>query len=137
MYDDILKLIPQKPPFIAIDKLLSCNEITTETSFKILKDSIFVEDGKFTEAGITENFAQTCAARLGYLNLNETVKIGMIGSVDNLEILKLPNVNSRINTTITVAAEFQNILLVEAQSKCENELVATCRMKIFLTDIGV
>jgi len=134
---DVLTLIPQRPPFVAIDKLLSCNELKTETSFKIFENFILTEDGKMSEAGIIENFAQTGAARLGYLNLNGPVKIGMIGSVDNLQIWQLPEVNSNIFTTITVLGDFMGFLIVEAESKCDEQPVASCKMKIFLTDIRI
>jgi predicted hotdog family 3-hydroxylacyl-ACP dehydratase len=133
---NIHTLIPQKPPFIAVSNLISCDEINTETSFEIQKDSIFAENEELSEAGIIENFAQTCAVRLGYLNKNDTVKIGMIGSIDNIEIFCRPKVNSILFTTISVTAELMNILLVEAQSISDNKNIAICRMKIFLTDIN-
>jgi len=134
---DILTLIPQKPPFIAIDKLLSCNEIKTETSFKIVENSIFTEGNIMSEAGVIENIAQTCAVRLGYLNQNDAVKIGMIVSAENLEILQLPKVNSTLFTTITVIGDFMGFLIIEAESICENDLIAKCKMKIFLTETNV
>jgi len=134
---DILTLIPQKPPFIAIDKLLSCNEIKTETSFKIVENSIFTEGNIMSEAGVIENIAQTCAVRLGYLNQNDAVKIGMIVSAENLEILQLPKVNSTLFTTITVIGDFMGFLIIEAESICENDLITKCKMKIFLTETNV
>ena len=133
---DILTLIPQRPPFIAVDKLISCDEIKTESSFSIFNDSIFAENGELSEAGIIENFAQTCAARLGYLNKNDAVKIGMIGSIDDFQIFSCPKVNSTLFTTVSVSAELMNILLIEGKSISEDNIIATCRMKIFLTDIN-
>jgi len=134
---DILTLIPQKPPFIAVDKLIYCDKINAKSSFLIDKDSIFAEKEELSEAGIIENFAQTCAARLTYLNQDEGVKIGMIGSVDKIEIFSRPKVNSLLETNITVAAEVMNFLLIEAFSESEGKTVACCKMKIFLTDINV
>ena len=134
---DVLTLIPQKQPFIAIDNLISCNETITESSFTIRENCMFLDEGKLSEAGIIENFAQTCAARLGYINLNDKVKIGMIGSVDNLEIHRLPEVNSSIFTTITVTGDLMGFLIVDAQSVSEDKPVASCKMKIFLTDVSV
>ena len=65
---DVKALIPQKPPFIMIDRLVHFDEVFTRTEFKIVPDNIFVEGGKLLESGLVENIAQTCAARLGYIN---------------------------------------------------------------------
>ena len=134
---DILSLIPQKPPFIVIDQLLFCEKEKTITAFTIPEDSLFIENGALSEMGIIENIAQTCAARLGYINREESVKIGMIASVSNLEIFSRPKINSKIETTINVVFEMADIRLIEAQSTCEGKLVASCEMKVFLTDIVV
>ena len=134
---DILSLIPQKPPFIAVEHLLFCEKEKTTTSFTVRNDSLFIENGALSEMGIIENIAQTCAARLGYINRDKSVKIGMIASVSNLEIFSRPKVNSKIETTINVIFEMDDIRLIEAQSTCEGKLVTSCEMKVFLTDIVV
>ena len=43
--DNIEMLIPQRPPFVMIDKLLSFSETATITGFSIKADNIFVENG--------------------------------------------------------------------------------------------
>jgi len=49
--EDILTLIPQKPPFVMVGKLLFSDDDHTKTSFTIPADNVLVIDGKFTEAG--------------------------------------------------------------------------------------
>ena len=63
-----------------------------------------VDDGKFTEAGLMENIAQTAAAGAGYVMLqsDEEVAIGYIGAVKNLEVVALPNVGDIINTSVSI-----------------------------------
>lgn len=133
---DILTLIPQRRPFVMIDRLLTFDEIESSTDFVIKEDNIFCKDGLFLETGIMENIAQTCAARIGYININnnESVKIGVIGSIKDLIITKLPKVGSTLVTKVKVLSEVFAITLVEAEVYDNDELIAKCEMKISLTD---
>lgn len=133
---DILTLIPQRRPFVMIDRLLSFDEIESSTDFVIKEDNIFCKDGLFLETGIMENIAQTCAARIGYININnnESVKIGVIGSIKDLIITKLPKVGTTLVTKVKVLSEVFAITLVEAEVYDNDELIAKCEMKISLTN---
>lgn len=133
---DILTLIPQRRPFVMIDRLLSFDEIESSTDFVIKEDNIFCKDGLFLETGIMENIAQTCAARIGYININnnESVKIGVIGSIKDLIITKLPKVGTTLVTKVKVLSEVFAITLVEAEVYDNDEPIAKCEMKISLTD---
>jgi predicted hotdog family 3-hydroxylacyl-ACP dehydratase len=132
--DDILSLIPQRPPFVMIDKLLYFNQTITQTSFLITKENIFVETGEFCEAGLMENIAQAAAARAGYIALleNKPVSAGYIGSVKNLEIMGLPKINDELITEIKVESQVFDIMFISGRVCCEDNLVATCEMKIFV-----
>ncbi|MCE5344953.1 MAG: pseudouridylate synthase [Bacteroidales bacterium] len=130
---DVKTLIPQKPPFIMIDRLVHFDEVVTRTEFEIVPANIFVEGGKLLEAGLVENIAQTCAARLGYINaiiLKDAVRVGFIGAVKSLVIHKLPDVHSTLETTIEVVNEVFNITLVNATTRCNGDVLVTCEMKI-------
>lgn len=130
---DIKTLLPQQPPFVMLDNLLHCDKVVTETRFTIRPDNLFLRGKQFVESGLVENIAQTCAARMGYMNsiLNDgSVRIGFIGSVKNLNIYKLPNVNDTLHTKIEVLNEVFNITLVNAQIICNGELIVDCEMKI-------
>lgn len=133
---DILTLIPQRRPFVMVDRLLSFDETESSTDFVIKEDNIFCKDGLFLETGIMENIAQTCAARIGYININnnESVKIGVIGSIKDLIITKLPKVGTTLVTKVKVLSEVFAITLVEAEVYDNDELIAKCEMKISLTD---
>lgn len=132
---NILELIPQRLPFVMVDKLLFCDKEKTQTEFFIKEDNLFVANGQLIETGILENIAQTCAARLGYLNKNQPVKIGMIGSIDNFELFALPSVGKKLETTIIVSAEVMNIIVLSASVHCDDKLLVSCNMKVVLTDI--
>ena len=65
---DIHELLPQQEPFVMVDTLTFFDEKETSTTFTIREDNIFEEDGVLNACAIAENIAQTCAARLGYIN---------------------------------------------------------------------
>ncbi|MBQ8269850.1 MAG: pseudouridylate synthase [Bacteroidaceae bacterium] len=135
---DILKLLPQQPPFVMVDKLLHFDPQVTTTGLRIEKDNIFVENGVFTPSGLIENIAQTCAARMGYINqfiYKENVKLGFIGSVRNLEIARCPKAGEELTTSIKIMEEVFQMTLVEAEVKVGDETIVTSEMKIALSDI--
>ena len=131
------ELIPQRPPFVMIDRLVSSDAVFSVTELEVRPDNLFVDNGRMTAAGLVENIAQTCAARIGYINLNrgETVKIGVIGSISNLNIARTPKVGEHLVTTIKLLEEVFQVTLVEAMVKSDDEVLAQCNMKIALTDM--
>ncbi len=131
------ELIPQRPPFVMIDRLLSCDIVVTTTELEVREDNLFVAEGRFSAEGLMENIAQTCAARMGYINLSkgDKVKIGVIGAVNNFEVFRTPKIGERIVTTIEVEEELFQITLVKAFVKCGEELLAQANMKIALMDV--
>lgn len=131
------ELIPQRPPFVMIDRLLSSDAVYSVTELEVRNDNIFVEDERLTASGLIENIAQTCAARIGYINLNNggTVKIGVIGSISNLNVTRTPKVGERLTTTIQLLEEVFNVTMVLASIKIGKEEIVSANMKIALTDI--
>ena len=65
--ENIETLIPHRPPFVMIDKLLAFNETTTRIEIHIKTDNILVERGLFKVPRLVEHIAQTAAARTGYI----------------------------------------------------------------------
>ena len=131
------ELIPQRPPFVMIDKLLSSDLVVTTTELEVREDNIFVADGRLTAEGLMENIAQTCAARMGYINLSrgEKVRIGVIGAVNRYEVFQTPKVGERIVTMIEVLEEMFQITMVKAVVKCGEKVMAEANMKIAITDV--
>lgn len=138
-FEDITmkELIPQRPPFVMIDKLLSFDMTVTVTQLEVRADNVFCKDAHLSAEGLMENIAQTCAARMGYINLNknEAVKIGVIGAVNNFEVFRTPTVGELIVTTIEVIEEMFQITMVKAVIRCGDETIAQANMKIALMDM--
>lgn len=132
--DDILKLIPQRPPIVMVDSFFGIEEDRSYSGLTVTADNIFCEAGKLQETGLIEHIAQSAAARIGYLytQKGEEVPLGFIGSVDKLKVYSLPEIGMKLFTEITVVQEVFDITLIAAQVKAGEELMAECRMKIFI-----
>lgn len=133
---DILELLPQRRPFVMVDRLVYYDPVVTTTRFKVRPDNLFCDDGHLSASGMVENIAQTCAARLGYINYTsgQPVKIGYIGSVNNFMINRNPAAGETLMTTIEVIQEVFNITLVHARIMNGTETLAEADLKIALAD---
>ena len=130
---DILELLPQRPPFVMVDHLVDYSETQTTCELTIRPDNVFCENGELAAAGLIEHIAQTCAARLGYYNkyiLKVGVRLGFIGEVKDLEIVRLPREGELVETTIKVEQEIFDVTLVTAEVRVGTEVIATTRLKI-------
>lgn len=135
MFKDInvLELLPQRPPFVMVDNLTDYSETQSTCCLTVRPDNVFFEKGQLAAAGLIEHIAQTCAARLGYYNiyvLKTGVRLGFIGEVKNLNILRLPREGERVETTITIMQEIFDVTLVSAEVRVGTEVIATTILKI-------
>ncbi len=132
--ENILKLIPQRPPIVMIDKLIAAEEGKTITGLTVQPDNIFVMDGLFREPGIIENIAQSAAAGVGWIcrNSQEEVPVGFIGAIKNLVIHFMPEVFSELTTEICVEHQVMDATIIRGCVFWQAQLVAECEMKIFL-----
>lgn len=133
--ENILPLIPQKPPFVMVDKLLYTDEITTRSSFRINGDNVMVQDGLFQEAGLLENIAQTAALRAGYQAEaeNKPVAVGYIGAVKDLEVFGLPKAGDELITEIRIENQVFDVTVISGKVWHNEELLARCEMKLFIS----
>jgi predicted hotdog family 3-hydroxylacyl-ACP dehydratase len=127
-------LIPQRFPFVMVDKLYSYSETELVSGFTVPNDAIFLEDGNFTESGIIEHMAQSIALHTGYQFFlrNMQAPTGYIGSVKDIRINKLPKLNDKITTTVYILQEFAGITLVDVSTKLDGEEIAKGQMKTVL-----
>lgn len=130
---DVHELLPQQEPFVMISRLVRFDMVTTVTETAIVADNLFVEEGRFSASGLIENIAQTCAARIGYVNkyiLKKGIQIGFIGAVRNLQIHDLPRVGETITTTVDVLEEVFGMTLATATVTEGDRVLVTTEMKI-------
>lgn len=131
------ELLPQRPPFLFVDRLMSFGEETTVTEFTVPQKGMFVEDGMLMTCGIVEHMAQSSAARIGYISkyiLREPVKIGFIGAVRNFTVSRQPRCGETLSTSIIARQEVFGITLVDAIVKVGEEIIAQASLKTALGD---
>ena len=136
---DILELLPQRPPFVMVDKLTHYDKTGTRSFFMVREGNLFCFGGRMEEAGLIENMAQTCAARMGYrarteLQSDGMVRVGFIGAIRGITIVRVPLVGEVLTTTVEVKEEIFSTSLVEMKVEVGDEVIASGSMKIFLTD---
>ena len=142
--DDVLKFIPQRMPIVVVHGLTEHSDTRSTSVFNVETDHLFVRDGKFLPSGLMENIAQTSALRSGY-HFSQQIPaegeapeppIGFIGALKNFVVTDLPSVGSVLYTTVKVAYEVMGMQVVEASVTCGKKVIATCEMKIFLSQEG-
>ena len=134
---DIGDLLPQRKPFVMISSLLSCSYERTVTRFLIQEENVFVEDGKFVPEGLVENIAQTCAARIGFINkyiLHKPVSVGYVCALKDFKVVETPAVGVAIETEINLKGEYGTMLMVDAVVKSDGNMIAEGSMVIALDE---
>ncbi|WP_166921487.1 hypothetical protein [Flavobacterium poyangense] len=127
-------LLPQKFPFVMVDKMYSFTENSLVSGLHIKNDNIFFDNNTFLEAGLIEHMAQSVALHTGYefFLRNEKAPTGYIGSIKEIQIKKLPEINDTIQSTVTIIQEFAGITLVEIVTTLNDEEIANGQMKTVL-----
>lgn len=134
---DIHELLPQQEPFVMLSRLEHFDMRRVLTSTLIKADNIFVDDGAFSAAGLIENMAQTCAARIGYINkyvLLKGIQIGFIGALHNLSVHDLPKVGETITTEVEIVEEVFGMILAKAAIVCGSRPIANTELKIAIKE---
>lgn len=135
---DVHTVLPQQEPFVMIGTMTHFELMTSTTETEIKESNIFVTDGQFSAAGMMENIAQTCAARVGFYNkyiLKKEVQVGFIGAIRNYVVNELPKVGSTIVTKVDILEEIFGMTLATAEIRCEDRVVATAEIKLSVRNV--
>ena len=129
-------LIPQKHPFVMVDKLLYFSENKVVSGFSISNDNIFAFQSLFTASGLIENMAQTVALFTGYQYYlkNKPAPTGYIGAIKKVEIIELPEIGEELITTVNILHEIMGITLVNSEVECSGKIIASSEMKTVLAN---
>ncbi|MDR2773615.1 MAG: hydroxymyristoyl-ACP dehydratase [Tannerella sp.] len=131
---NIRELILQREPIIMLDAFYGATESEADTGFVVSDDNLFCSDGYLMEPGVVEHIAQSASAFAGYKAKagNMPTPVGYIAEVKNFRIHFLPHVGDCLRTHIHIVSEILGVSLLTAETKVEEEVVARCRMKIFI-----
>jgi len=125
----ITELIPQRAPFIFVDRIFDIEEEALNSSWLVSADSPLVKDNCLQESGIMEHIAQSMAAYIGYCNRDE-IKIGVIGAIKHFITYRKPHVGDTLHTHITILGRVFTTILFRAKVQCGNVLLAEGEMKV-------
>ena len=129
-------MIPQKAPFVMVDKLLHFEEKKVIAGLTISEENIFTQNHKFTAPGLIEHMAQTVALYTGYQFFlkEEDAPVGYIGAIKKAEIFDLPSVGNELKTTVNVLHDIMGVTLVTAETECNGKVIASSEMKTVLAN---
>ncbi len=132
--NSILDIIPQRPPFVFVDEVVTINGISAVLSYRVATDCPLLSDGYLSIAGVLEHVAQSCAARIGNLQsqTNQPIRIGYIGGVKSIEVLRNPKVGELLTTEVNLIEEVFDISLLSCTTRVEDEVIAQTTIKLAL-----
>ena len=116
-----------------IDAMLHYDDTRTTTSFEIRDSNLFLSADRLTSCGVIENIAQTCAARIGYINkyiLKRDITAGVVAAIKKFEIHEWPHIGDVITTDIEVQAEAFGMMLAMATVRLDGKEIATAAVKV-------
>ena len=130
---DILRLIPQRKPFVMVDELEQRDEQTAVTAVTVHKDNYFMmPDGTMATTGLIEHIAQSCSAFVGSKSTSQHAPVGMIAEVKNFTCSRQPNVGEKLVTTVTFGFTFGQMTLAHGLSAIGDETICEVDLKIFI-----
>ncbi len=138
-YEELHKYMPQRPPMVMVDHLLQNDEKESRSCFTVKEEQLFLEEGRFREAGLVENIAQTAAAGVGYHFIEERGEgdeppLGFIASVKDLKVHELPLIGDELLTKVRVKQEVVQVTIIQAEVRKGETLLLECEMRIHLPE---
>ena len=132
----VISLIPQRPPMVMVDALLSYTATTGAVGLTIAADNLFVQNGHLQESGVIEHIAQSIALHKGYYYYlqHQPAPMGYIGSIKRMNIHTLPEVGATLTTDLTIIQEFMGVTLVKVRTTAGGVLVAEGEMKTVIAE---
>jgi predicted hotdog family 3-hydroxylacyl-ACP dehydratase len=113
--NDILRLLPQRKPFLMVDTLEVCDGNSAVTTLAVRLDNYFMlADGTMSETGIIEHIAQSCSALAGSQARPETSPsppVGIIGEVKHFVCHRRPYAGEQLRTTVAFDMTFGNVTI--------------------------
>lgn len=133
--NEIKTFIPQREPFLMVDKIFSADEKSVETGLTISGDNILTDNGgEFSESGVIEHIAQSAACFAGYNDwLNKRpVVLGYIAEIKKFSLDVPVKAGDELKSTLSVVSTALNITLMNAQTFLDGKEIARCKIKIFM-----
>ena len=134
--NNILSLIPQRMPFVFVDKLLQLEDETAKVHYTIAETCPLVDNGTLSIAGMLEHIAQSCATFIGGLQSRKhlPIRIGYIGAVKHLQVHSQPRVGDQLVTQVVLTQEVMNISQMDCKTFVGEQEIACATIKLALDE---
>ncbi|KJD33748.1 ABC transporter permease [Tamlana sedimentorum] len=139
---NISELLPHRPPFLMVDKVISIDDERVSAQFFIKESSIFNDNGRFAEAGLIEHAAQTCSCIVGksFYDNKSTVKlIGFISAIKKVTIYSLPKINTTITSQASLISRFDaddySLCNIECAISQDDKELVSCNLNLIIREI--
>ncbi len=136
---NIQEYLPHREPLLMVDGIIELCKEKVITRFSIQADNIFLFNNQLQESGLIENMAQTCASIVGQSffddQSSDTKVIGFITSIKKVNIFSLPHLGQEIITKANLVSQYENICNVSCETFCEDELLGTAEINLFIQEI--
>ena len=139
-YDDIIKLIPHRYPFLLIDKVTNLEENKQATGIKYVTINEEFFTGHFPSFPIMpgvliiEAMAQTAACLVSYSNKNlQSQKVVFLTGVENTKFKKTVHPGSTLFLEVKLVNSRKNFFKFSGSAYCESSLMATSNFSAMLS----
>lgn len=134
--EDILRLIPQRNPFVMVDEFEERDADNAQTALVVDPRNYFIlPDGTMAETGLIEHAAQSCSALAGYQVLNDEnagPPIGILAEVKHFTCHRRPKCGEKICTTVSYGLTFGKMKIARGVSTVDSEPIAEVELKIYM-----
>lgn len=135
----IERLLPQRPPMLLLDRLLSCTSSEGTADTLISSGNLFrLPDDTIHAAAFFELMAQAYAAVHGYQNqlAGKPVSIGYLAGITRAVVHGAARVGDRLVVTVRQTALVQPFIRAEARVVREGETLAEGELTLFVPPAG-
>ncbi|MDR2018070.1 MAG: hypothetical protein LBQ00_04240 [Syntrophobacterales bacterium] len=133
------KLIPQRPPMGAVDRLSEYHGCQGVVEAHIDRDSLFLrDDGSVEPMALVEIVAQSFAAVKGYENLvqGKSVGKGYLTEVKRFEFYGAIRGGDELSVVINKFGETDEFTLAEGKIICRGEVMASGNLMVWVPKEG-
>lgn len=127
----LLQVLPQRAPMLLVDALIGYTEDTAVAEFHVKAGFLFEDQGELVESGLLEHMAQSVALHTGYTFLlkGEPAPTGYIGSMQQVSIFRLPQVQECLRSEVTIVQEYLGVTLVQVKTLVDGIIIAEAAIK--------
>ena len=135
----IERLLPQRPPMLLLDRLMSCTPSEGTADTLISAGNLFrLPDDTIHAAALFELMAQAYAAVHGYQNhlAGKPVGIGYLAGITNAVVHGPARIGDRLIVSVRQTALFQPFVRAEARVVRDGETLAEGELTLFTPPAG-